>query len=296
MSSELRRRMTRDLKIRGKSPDTIKSYVSSVADLAKYYGKSPDKLGLEEILDFQHYLVEKRNLQWSRFNQIVCGIRFFYQHTCHRDWKIEHIPFQKRKKPLPHVLDRKEISRIFLATEKLRNLAIFQATYSAGLRLSEVNHLKLPHIDSNRMQIRVHQGKGGKDRYVALSSVLLQTLRRYWNIYKPEDFLFPGKKGNPLSTKVIQSAFKTTCKRAGIRKPVTFHTLRHSFATHLLEDGVNILIIQKLLGHSNIKTTLIYLHLAKNYINTATSPLDRMPPMESIDAKSLDLLDQEVAG
>ena len=203
--------------------------------------------------------------------------RFFYVEILHRQWHVDKIPRPKAEKKLPVVLSCDEVKRIFAEVSDFKHRMILMTIYSGGLRVSETANLKVSDIDSSRMQIRVDQGKGKKDRYTLLSERLLKDLRRYYMIYRPGEWLFPGRVDDkPISVSTIQNAFKQAKQRAGIRKPATVHTLRHSFATHLLESGTDILTIQRLLGHSSLKTTKIYIHIQSKYLEKVVNPLDRM--------------------
>jgi integrase/recombinase XerD len=204
-------------------------------------------------------------------------LRFFYVEVLHREWHVDKIPRPKAEKKLPVVLSCDEVKRIFAEVSDFKYRMILMTIYSGGLRVSETAKLKVSEIDSGRMQIRVDQGKGKKDRYTLLSERLLKDLRRYYMIYRPGEWLFPGRVDDkPISVSTIQNAFKQAKQRAGIRKPATVHTLRHSFATHLLESGTDILTIQRLLGHSSLKTTKIYIHIQSKYLEKIVNPLDRM--------------------
>ena len=271
----LRERMIQDMRLRNYSPKTIKTYVRSVRDFAQFFDESPDKLGIEHVRGYQVYLVEQKRVSWSHFNTTVCGLRFFYGTTLDRKEIIQRIPYAKRPKTLPTVLSREEVLRIFRCIPEHIYRVILMTTYSAGLRLSEVIRLRVEDIDSERKLIRVRHGKGRKDRYVPLSEVLLEVLRGYWKIARPEDWLFPGKKpGHYLSGRTVQRALARAVKAASIRKRVSMHTMRHSFATHLLEAGTDIRTIQKLLGHKRLETTAIYTHVTEHHIQSTTSPLD----------------------
>lgn len=272
----LRQRMIDDLKVRNRSSRTIQSYIAHVAKFARYFGRSPELLGPEEIRQFQVYLVEQRRVSWSNFNQAVCALRFLYRHTLGRDWAVAHIPFPRQPKKLPVVLSQAEVIRFLDAIKKIKFRAILMTAYAAGLRLSEVTHLRVSDIDSQRMVIRVRQGKGQKDRYLMLSPTLLQVLRLYWRAEQPTDWLFPSHKDQqqPISKEVVQRACRQAGLDAGIRKPVTVRMLRHCFATHLLESGKDIRIIQTLLGHSNVSTTQIYTHVSAKTVRATESPLE----------------------
>ena len=276
--TELRSRMIRDLEINGLSKSTQTAYIRHIRDLAKFHKRSPDELSLEDIYQFQYYL-KQMNYSFSYYNQAVCAIKFLYSFTLKKDWNINHIPFQRRSKKLPLILSKEEVFELLGVIDSKRDKTIVCLLYSTGIRASELVNLKVSDLDSNRMVINIHQGKGRKDRIVMLAENLLDVLKEYWLESRPETFLFPGKiPGKPLTRKAINNLLKKYSTKAGITKQISPHTLRHSFATHLLEDGANIRVIQFLLGHRNVKTTTIYTHIAKNYINETPSSLSDFTP------------------
>ncbi len=272
--------MDRELRIRGLAESTRRQYLGSMKQFVHHFMLPPDQLGVEHIKRYQLYLTKDRALSHDSVNCHVCAIRFFYTHVLHARWDVQLIPYQKKAKKLPVVLSRDEVFALFSAVRNLKHRTILMVLYSAGLRVSEAVHLKTSDIDSGRMMIRVHQGKGRKDRYVMLSEKLLDTLRRYWRQYRPEPpWLFAGQDPtNPYSPGSIQRTFARIRERAGIRKKASLHTLRHSFATHLLERGVNIRVIQRLLGHRSLRSTEIYTHVAETYVRDTKSPLDDLLP------------------
>ena len=272
----LRERMTSDLRIRNYSPRTIDAYVRQVAQFAEYYGRSPADLGPEQIRGFQVHLVEERGLSWSTLNNTVCALRVFYRVTLRRDWLVDHIPYAKRPKTLPVVLGRDETLRFLDALKHPLHRVILMTTYSAGLRVSEAVSLQVHNIDSDRMLIHV-TGKGSKDRYVPLSPLVLELLRAHWKLTRSQRWLFPGQRPDQhLSSRTVQRACRRAAEAAGIGKRVTPHTLRHSFATHLLERNINIRTIQKLLGHKKIETTSLYTHVTSDVLRQTASPLDTL--------------------
>jgi site-specific recombinase XerD len=267
--------MTDDLRLRNRSLRTINTYIACVAHFARHFGKSPELLGPEEIRQYQVYLVEQRRVSWSYFNQAVCALRFLYRHTLGRDWAVAHIPFPRQPRKLPIVLSQAEVIRFLEAIKKIKFRAILMTAYATGLRLSEVTHLRVSDIDSQRLVIRVRQGKGQKDRYVMLSPKLLEVLRLYWRSERPATWLFPSmRKDQPINHSVVQRACHQAGLDAGLSKPVTVRMLRHCFATHLVETGTDIRIIQSLLGHSHISTTQIYTHVSAKTVRATESPLD----------------------
>lgn len=262
--SILRQRMIEDLQIRNYSPKTIDTYIDLTARFARYFGKSPDVLGPEHIRRYQVFLVKEKRVSWTKFNQTVCALRFLYRITLRRSWAVEHIPFPKGEKRLPVVLDVGEVGQLLSAVDNLKHRTVLMSQYSAGLRIAETLSLKVPDVDSRRMLLRIEQGKGKKDRYASLSPSLLTALREYWKIYRPTSWLFPGRSPDkPLRPGIIQRVCAQAAKKAGIAKPVHPHTLRHCFATHLLEAGTNLRTIQLLMGHRGLNTTAQYLHIAR---------------------------------
>ena len=274
--SPLRRRMIDDMMVRNLSPATQQSYIYAVAKFSRHFNRSPERLGLEDVRAYQlHLIAQKRS--WSHINQVACALRFFYGITLSQSEAFERIVTGREPHKLPVVLSADEIVRFLEAIPGLRNRAALTTAYGAGLRVGEVARLQVSAIDSRRMLIRVEHGKGGKDRYVMLSAQLLQILRAYWRLARPGLWLFPGREaGEPVSVAALQDACRTATRQAELRKPVTVHVLRHSFATHLLESGTDIRIIQVLLGHAHLSTTARYAQVATNLIARTTSPLDRL--------------------
>lgn len=278
LMTPLRRRMLSDMRLRNFSPRTMTCYTDHVARFALYFGRSPEALGPEEVRRYQVYLVEEKKASWSGFNQAVCALRFLYKVTLARDWPVTHIPFAKRPRKLPTVLSAGEVQRLLTCVKPLKQRMVLTTAYAAGLRLSEATHLQVSHIDSARMQVRVEQGKGAKDRLVPLSRRLLQELRDYWRAVRPATWLFPGRSlAVPLTKSSVQRSCQQAAQAAGLTKRTTPHTLRHSFATHLLEAGIDLLTIQRLLGHRSFSTTMVYLHVTQQRLEAVSSPLDWLP-------------------
>ena len=274
--SPLRRRMIEDMTVRNLSPATQRSYVHAVSKFSRYFGRSPDRLGLEEVRAFQVHLVST-GISWPGLNQIVCALRFFYGVTLGHSEIPERIPYAREPRKLPVVLSAVEVVRFLEAVPSLKTRAALTTAYAAGLRASETVSLKVGDVDSGRMVIRVDAGKGAKDRYVMLSAQLLGILRTYWRLARPRRWLFPGREATkPIDVQVLYAACRSACKAAGLDKRVTVHTLRHSFATHLLESGTDIRIIQVLLGHNNLSTTARYTQVSNGLIRRTPSPLDRL--------------------
>jgi len=283
--------MLDDLQIRNYSPHTVAAYVRGVAEFAKHFGKSPDLLGAEQIREYQLYLVKERGVSWPTYIQAVSGLRFLYTHTLHQQVSIEHIPLPRTEKKLPIILSREEVAAMLGAPRNLGHRTILATLYATGARVSEVAQLQIPDIDSARNIIRI-RGKGNKERQVQLSPKLLELLRSYWRWKRPKDWLFPGgKQGKPLTCTSILRACQKAAKKAGISKPVHPHSLRHAFATHLLESGVDLRTIQILMGHANLATTARYLHVIDTAARTAPSPLDLLPSLDVLQAATTILPD-----
>jgi len=272
----LRRRMIEDMQVRNLSPATQRCYVHAVAKFAQHFNRSPDRLGLADIRTYQIHLATT-GASWAGFNVAVCALRFFYGVTLGRTAMVERIPYAHKRRQLPVILSANEVTRFFAVVPNLKHRMALMTAYAAGLRVSEVAHLKIADIDSERMLIRVDRGKGGRDRYIMLSPLLLGMLRAYWREARPTHWLFPGQdEGRPLDPSVLQAACRTARARAKLGKPVTVHTLRHSFATHLLEAGTDIRTIQALLGHRDLSTTARYTQVAATTIGNTASPFDRL--------------------
>ena len=273
----LRERMRESLRVRNLSPRTQKTYIDAVAKFAQYFGKSPDLLGPEDIHRYQVHLVDEKHASWTTFNQAICGIRFFFCKTLGRNLDVRHIPFAKLPRKLPVVLSRAEVQALLESVTNFKHLAILMVAYSGGLRLAEVAALRVPDIDSERMVIHVREGKGQKDRFVPLSPIVLEILREHYRISRPRDFLFSGQhEGRPITHSAIQRFVARIGKAAGIKKRVTLHCLRHSFATHHLEAGTDLRTLQLLMGHANLKTTSRYLHISSAKLAAAKSPIDQL--------------------
>jgi integrase/recombinase XerD len=281
----LRQRMLEDLQIRNYSPSTVRCYVRSVADFAKHFKRSPDQLGSEEIRSWQLHLLRVKRVRISSYIQSVCALRFFYTNTMHRKVEIERIPLPRYEKKLPVILSKEEVKALLEAPRNLGHRAILATMYGGGLRVSEVSNLKVSDLDGARKVIWIRGGKGKKDRQVMLSSPLREVLAAYFRWKRPTDWLFPGAKpGCPIACPTVFHACRKAARKAGIAKPVHPHSLRHAFATHLLEDGVNLLVIRDLLGHKNLKTTAAYLHVADTTVRSTRSPLELLGPIDLVRA------------
>jgi integrase/recombinase XerD len=274
--SALRRHMIEDMKMRNMSPNSQKLYTYAVANFAAFHGQSPDRLGAQHVREYRLHLIA-RGLKTSSINPIIGALRFFYGTTLRRKEMLDHIPYARREDTLPAVLTPDEVLRLLKAAPDLKTRTALTTIYAAGLRISEVLALTATDINSERMVIEVRQGKGRKDRYVMLSEQLLAILRAYWRRTRPTHWLFPGADpSRHLTPRALQRTCREAADAAGLSKAVTVHTLRHSFATHLLEQGVDIRVIQDLLGHRQITSTTRYARVAINTIRQIQSPLERL--------------------
>lgn len=272
------KRMAEDMQLRNLSPRTIDAYTYHVDRFAMRFGKHPEELGLEQVRDFQLWMINELHSSWSQFNQAVCALKFFYTVTCQRDWIVTHVPYGQRPKTLPVVLSGDEVARIIACITNIKHRTVMLTLYSAGLRISEGLNLKVPDIDSERMTLKINQGKGQKDRYVPISPRLLTELRHYWRDQRPSQYFFPGRTDDtPLNKAVVQKACTLATAQARINKHVTPHTMRHSYATGMLEAGVDLMAISKLLGHSSFTTTMVYLHCRRQHLGNSPSPIDWLP-------------------
>lgn len=274
--SPLRRRMIEDMTIRNLSPATQRSYINAIQKFSRYFGRSPDRLDLDDVHAFQVHLAST-GISWASLNQIVCALRFFYGITLGQNDVPERIPYARAPRKLPIILSADEVVQFLEAVSSLKARVALTAAYAAGLRVGEVCVLNVDDIDSSRMVIHVRHGKGGKARYVMLSTELLGILRSYWRLARPKSFLFPGRDPDkPIEPTVLNAACRSAVAATGLSKRVTVHTLRHSFATHLLENGTDIRIIQVLLGHAHLSSTAHYTQVSNKTIRSTTSPLDRL--------------------
>ena len=277
--TSLRQRMTEDMQVRNLALNTQTCYVQQVSLFARHFDKSPEQLGPEDIRAYQVYLTNERKLATGSVLIAVAALRFLYKVSLKKDWTFEDvIPAPKKPQKLPVIPSPEEVVRFLGSVRSPRNRAILTSCYAAGLRISECIHLKATDIDSQRMVIRVDQGKGHKDRYVMLSPKLLETLRSYWKAVRPKDWLFEGDiPGQPINRSSVELACQKACQLPGNRKSITPHSLRHAFAVHLLESGTDVRTIQLLLGHRSLATTARYLRIATSKVCSASSPLDLLP-------------------
>jgi integrase/recombinase XerD len=277
--SELRTRMIRDMALRGFAPRTHKAYIAAVVRLAKHYHRSPDQLTHEEVQSYLAHLIQERKLSWSTCSQAAHACRFLYHVTLGHSRTDFHVPAPKQPQKLPEILSREEVWRLLTVPAHPRHRLLLMTIYAGGLRVSEAIALKVSDIDADRMTIRVEQGKGGKDRYVPLAARLLQELRVYWTTAPPRVWLFANRQGTrPIDITVAQKTYMLAKLRAGITKQGGIHTLRHAFATHLLEAGTDLHTVQRLLGHRQISTTMRYFHLSQGRLVGTRSPLDLPQP------------------
>jgi len=275
--TELRLKLLREMQLRHYSQRTIELYISTLLSLSKHYGLSPDKLSIDQIKDYLHDAIERKKVSRSFINQTISAYKLLCVDVLGRDWESINIKRPRLSKDLPEVLSKEEVKYLFEVTRNLKHRTAFCLGYSSGLRVSEVLHLQKSDIDFDRMQIRVYHGKGSKTRYVPLSAKLVSLLRDYMRSYPTINYLFEGhRKGEPLSDRALSRSMIKWSRAAGLTKKVTFHTLRHSYATHLLEQGIDIRRIQQLLGHKSIRTTTVYLHVQDGSHLSVTSPFDTL--------------------
>jgi site-specific recombinase XerD len=273
----LRLRMIQDMQLRNLSPNTQERYLYHAASLAKFYGKSPEDLGPDDVRAYLLFLCNEKGLNPNTRRQIISALRFLFFTTLSKDWSLKNLPLPKKQTKLPVVLSKEEVVQFLRSVIELRFRVLLMAAYSAGLRVSEATRLCIQDIDSRKMVIFVRVAKGGKQRFVMLSKSLLGLLRTYWSKAKPKKWLFPGASGlQPVSVDSVQRICREARLRSGIEKLITPHCLRHSFATHLLEAGTDLRTIQVLLGHAHLSTTAIYTHVATEKICAVESPLDSL--------------------
>ena len=281
--THLRKMMLEELRRRNYSPETTRSYIRTVEDFARHFNCSPDRLGPRHIREYQAELFEKRKLSAGSVAVRLAALRFFYSKTLKRAWNIAETPYPKKDHRLPAILSQEEVAQLIAAASTPFHRTLLMTLYATGARNAEVTHLKFSDVDSKRMVIHIQGGKGRKDRDVMLSPKLLEELREHWHRLrrKPRVWLFPGNHDHcadhPIDTKTVWQACQQAAQRAGLQKGVHPHTLRHCFATHLLEDGADLRTIQILLGHNDLKETARYLHLSQRLLHAAASPLDSLP-------------------
>ena len=281
----LRQRMLEDMRIRNLSRNTQLSYLQQVSAYARHFARSPDALGPDDVRAYQLHLTQARKLNPSSVSIATSALRFLYKITLRRDWKPDDFPLPKKCHRLPIILGVDEVALFLRSVGSLKHRTILTTLYAAGLRVSEATHLRVTDIDSQRMVVRVEQGKGRKDRYVMLSPRLLEVLRSYWKVARPRSWLFPGEMlDHPITKNAVQLACQKARRASGIAKPITPHSLRHAFATHLLEAGTDVRRIQLLMGHRSLATTSRYLKIANRDLCATTSPLDLLPRCDPPDS------------
>jgi site-specific recombinase XerD len=273
--------MIGDMQIRNLAPLTQTAYIQQISRFARHFGQPPERLGLDDIRAYQIHLVRDKHMAASSISVAVAALRFLYTTTLKRAWTVEEdIPAGRPPRTLPNVLSQEEVGQFLNAVRDLKHRVILTICYAAGLRISEAVHLRPSAIDSQRMVIRVEQGKGRKDRYVMLSPKLLDILRSYWKMTRPTEWLFPGDRpGQPITKAAVERVCRQTRERSGITRPITPHSLRHAFAVHLLEAGADLRTIQLLLGHRSLTTTARYLRIATSKVCATASPLDSLHGM-----------------
>lgn len=280
--TRLRQRMLDDLRRRNYSPDTIRGYIRAVQQFAEYFGRSPEQMGAEELHRYQLYLLHERKLALGTVENCISALRFLYKKTLkRRDLAFDDLPFPKQPRTLPTVLSQEEVTRLIEAASNHMHRMLLMLLYATGMRRTEASLLKVSDIDSQRMVIHIHRGKGLRDRDVPLTPKLLEALRDYWRWKKPRVYLFPSKLSAPgveqaISDKTVWNVCRAAATRAGIQKKLGPHTLRHCFATHLLEAGADLRTIQLLMGHERLEDTTIYLHLSQRHLHAAINPLDQL--------------------
>ena len=288
--THLRQATLDELERRSYSQSTRRIYIREIELFARYFHRSPDRLGLQHVRDYQAHLFRERKLEPSSVAQRTAALRFLFVRVLKRPWTVEQMPYPKRPVKLPTVLSQEEVARLIAAASTPLHRIVLMTAYATGVRRAELTHLRVADIDSQRMVVHVHGGKGRKDRDVMLSPALLEALRAYWRGLKskPQEWLFPSRQskrgGLPISEKVFWHACQEAARRAGIDKPIHPHTLRHCFATHLLEAGADLRTIQLLLGHSDLKATTIYLHLSQRHLHAIASPLDGLTRAAQLNA------------
>jgi len=288
--THLRKMMLEELQRRNYAQSTVEAYIYALREFANYFHRPPDELGPEHIRQFQLYLLRDRKLAANTVKQRMAAVQFFFVRTLKRAYLREDFPYPKAPRRLPVILSQEEVTQLIDAASDLSHRAMLMTLYSTGLRRSEMVRLKVSDIDSRRRVIHVHLGKGSKDRDVPLSPKLLETLREYWQWRKPRTYLFPSRVAHrgpdvPITAKAVWHACRGAARRAGIQKRVAPHTLRHSYATHLLEAGADLRTIQLLLGHTDIKHTTVYLHLSQRHLHAVANPLDALPISDAASAK-----------
>ena len=267
--------MLQEMQLMNYSSHTIDAYLRSLTNLSNFFNLSPDQLTIPQVKKYLHYRIEEKNCSVSYINQSISAIKILYEKVLERKWEGINISRPRKEVKLPVVLTQQEIGRLLTVTTNLKHKSILALTYSTGMRLNEVRLMKPSDIDSGRSRVKVSNGKGNRERYTIISDKVIVLLRDYYKKYRPVKYLFEGlRPGQPLEPNSIRLAFNKNIQKAGINKSVTFHSLRHSFATHLLEQGINLNLIQRLLGHHSLKSTMVYLHVASTDVDKIINPID----------------------
>lgn len=275
--STLRNQLIQQMQLKGYSPVTIKTYVSCISRIASHYNAPADQLSIDQIRDYILFGITEKKLSKPWMNATISAVKLLFCDVLKREWNRLDLPRPSKDKKVPVILSKEEVQRIINSKKNIKHRAILMLTYSGGLRLGEVSTLKITDIDSDRMLIHLRKAKGDKDRYTILSPVALDLLRNYYRLYRPKEWLFEGNlPGNAISTRTVQVIFKQALVKSNVQKKVSLHTLRHSFATHLVEQGVALPIIQQMMGHRSLKTTSGYLHVQQYSIQGVKSPLDSL--------------------
>lgn len=277
--TQLRQEFISTLRLRNYAPNTIKRYTHCVSQYARHFNRCPTELGPREVKQYLLYLIDEKRSSWSEYRQVVCALRFLYTKVLGHEWMAEHIPFPRRERPLPNFLTPEEMKLVLDAVDHPKHRMMLEVIYATGMRVSEMCCLKPEDIDSKRMVTVVRDGKGNKGRLTLLSETLLERLRVYWKRYKPKEWLFEGRAGHARPA-VVQKACARAERDSGVSKKVTPHVIRHAFATALLEQGVDLVTISNLLGHSRIKTTELYTHVTLKKLQSTQSPLDTLECLE----------------
>ena len=286
--TQLRTMMLEELQRRNYSQTTTRTYLQIVRDFAKHFNRPPDQLGPAEIRTYQAHLFEERKLEARTVGVCTSALRFLFVKTLRRPYLFEEIPYPKRPQRLPIILSQEEAARLIESASNLFHRAMLMTLYATGMRRAELCQLKVEDLDGERMIIHIRQGKGGKDRDVPFDPKLRETLREYYRWMRPKTYLFPGTENGwradkPITTKIVWQACREAAQRAGITKRVHPHLLRHSFATHLIENGADLPTVQALLGHADLKATSIYLHLSQRHLKAAGTPLDKIEVTKPLD-------------
>jgi integrase/recombinase XerD len=288
--THLRQLMLDELERRNYSPNTVRSYLHAVEEFARHFGRSPEQLGPDHVREYQVHLFRDRKLSARTIAGQTAALRFLFVKTLRRPYLPDALPFPKHSRRLPTVLSQEEVARLIDASGNLMHRAMVMTLYATGVRRAELCRLQVADIDSERMVLHIHEGKGGRDRDVPLSPKLLAILREYWRWMKPKTYLFPGMENNwradvPVTTKVAWTAVTEAAKAAGITRRVSPHTLRHSYATHLLEAGADLRTIQVLLGHAKLADTTVYLHLSRRHLQAVPSPIESLTVSTSAETR-----------